>query len=72
MHFNSTTISKHNGWNKNKFLVVVIRILKILVNMYLKLFTPVHVRIVRLYMYAVVGGNRPRLSNSAVRISPVD
>ena len=39
LHFNSTTISKHNGWNKNKFLVMVIRILKILVNMYLKLFT---------------------------------
>ena len=50
---------------------MVIRILKILVNMYLKLFTTVHVRIVRLYMYAVVGGNRPRLSNSAVRISPL-
>ena len=39
LHFNNTTISKHNGWNKNKFLVMVIRILKIQVNMYLKLFT---------------------------------
>ena len=27
---------------------------------------------IRMYMYAVGGGNLPRLSNSAVRISPVD